>query len=217
MRNRSLLFVLSVMALVAVGCTEEHSSFYISGNLFPKLEEGGCTYDVSNANRLGGTYDVGFNRSYFVYPRYQNTARSRAKGIVSDTLGIRVQGVEVTLVDAEGNVIIEYTVPTSTFVPSSSDGIAPGQAAGAVPLIPPGVLDVPAGVVDLVVAEVKAFGETLGGTDVESSVWSWVIDVCNGCLARCGLPGETFEGVCNLGTDDVVLIPATDPLCAGTP
>lgn len=210
MRTRSISLALAALALVTGGCTDERSSFYISGNVFPQLQDGVCTYDVGNADRLSGVWDVSFGNAYYVFPRYENTARNRAKGIVADTSGIRVQGVEVTLLDGAGNEIAEYSVPTSSFLPSSPDGINPGRTSGAVPLIPPGV-PVPVG--DFLVAEVVAFGTTLGGAEVESSPWMWVVQVCNGCLRACAAEGEQPQPVCSAGSDEVLLLPATHSSC----
>jgi hypothetical protein len=64
------------------------------------------------------------------------------------------------------------------------------------------------------IAEVKVFGKTLGGQDVESGTFKFPISVCNGCLIRypanlmsstgCTASKDEETLPCFLGQDDPI-------------
>ncbi|MGC4069662.1 MAG: hypothetical protein QM784_34390 [Polyangiaceae bacterium] len=74
-----------------------------------------------------------------------------------------------------------------------------------------------------VIAEIRAFGKTLGGLDVESGVFKFPINICSGCLVTFPISSVGSGNVCQaddttestipcvLGQDDLVSCAA----CAG--
>jgi hypothetical protein len=78
------------------------------------------------------------------------------------------------------------------------------------------------------VAEVKVFGQTVGGLDVQSSSLRYVIRVCKGCLVDFPPTGVGPNGQCKLASDQSPQLPclfgqdevvdcrscaATNPIC----
>ncbi|MBK7396640.1 MAG: hypothetical protein IPJ34_10155 [Myxococcales bacterium] len=102
---------------------------------------------------------------------------------------IQLSGAEVELTDTGGNAIVpKFTVPTIGVVdPTASSDASYG--AVFVTLIPAGVAGAVAkntgtttfGPRKLILANVKVFGKTLGGTDVESLPVAIQIYACFGC------------------------------------
>lgn len=102
---------------------------------------------------------------------------------------IQLSGAEVELTDTGGNAIVpKFTVPTLGVVdPTASSDASYGVAY--VTLIPSGVAATVAtktgtttyGPRKLILANVKVFGKTLGGTDVESLPVAIQIYTCRGC------------------------------------
>lgn len=102
---------------------------------------------------------------------------------------IQLSGAEVELTDTGGNAIVpKFTVPTIGVVdPTASSDASYG--AVFVTLIPAGVAGAVAkntgttafGPRKLILANVKVFGKTLGGTDVESLPVAIQIYTCHGC------------------------------------
>jgi hypothetical protein len=143
-----------------------------------------------------------------------------------------IEGAEVHLFDDTGAQVTAFTVPASGVIrPDPSDD--PGFGIINATLIPQATgnalaMQLGRGEVITQVAEVKVFGRTVGGLDVESASIRYVIKVCLGCLVDYP-PAALQNGACSrqldqnpelpcfLGQDSVVdcrSCAATNAICA---
>lgn len=196
-----LLLMVGASALSA-GCAENESTLFILGAA--KLESS-CTYTASSSTTMlpRGQYDVGFNGSYQVglILGNQMAARGQKARSRTETSRIVLEGAEVTLLRPDGSLFREaFSAPGAGFVDVSA-----GQDAGY------GVLSVvviprPEDAAEkrdalesvYLIAEIKAFGHTLGGQAVESNVFRFPIEVCLGCLVTFPPTELSAQGECLL-------------------
>jgi hypothetical protein len=154
-----------------------------------------------------GVYDVGFKRSYQVGLILGNQMASRGAKARSrtETSRILLEGAEVTVRDPSGSLVRlkqnPFSSPGAGFVDVGT-GNDPGYGTLSVVAIP--YEDEPKGVLQdmitsgYVIAEMKAFGHTLGGQAVESNTFSFPIAVCYGCLVSFPLGSVATDGKCLL-------------------
>jgi hypothetical protein len=104
----------------------------------------------------------------------------------SESNRAHINGAVIRVTDANGGAIGEFTSIASGFVDPGQNNAASYGLAGVTALDAPTLQKAAAGVAAgtnrLVVANVKVFGKTLGGQDVESGEFQFPIRVCNGCL-----------------------------------
>ena len=198
---------LALVCVLAHGCSDANPSFYVQGQLLPQEDDGVCSYGGDTGFLLRGIYNVDFGGTYTLFPQYNNTARILATDFSADTSGIQVQGAEVSIQSAAGQLVPiaegpnPFTIPTFSFVPASIDGITPGQASGAIPVIP-GAYSPSLIANNTYVIEVTVFGETVGGISVEAAPFTWVVEACGGtCLFDCFTPPADGGPLCSLGQD----------------
>lgn len=193
--------LLSVGASIAsAGCADNESTLFILG--VAKIE-GDCTFTAGASTALlpRGTYDLGFSGSYqagLILGNQMATRGIKARSR-TETSRIILEGAEIRIVLGDGSLLMEpFSAPGAGFV-DVGVGQEPGYGVLSVVVIPR--LDSKNGA-DLamesgyVLAEIKAFGRTLGGQPVESNVFSFPIEVCYGCLVTfppTELDPETFE------------------------
>jgi len=224
--NRPVLWLLCCVPILAGGCVDgDGPAFYISGHVSASED---CTYEPGNPFWLRGAFNVNVGSGYYaVTPLLNNQLRARGSDapLRADPNGVLIEGAEVELTDAAGAPIPfglpnPFTVPTSDFVPSATSAESPGQAVGLVMVIPPAyalsLYDSLGGAGGdplartVVVANLRVFGETNGGVDVESDWWSWPIDVCrDACLTACVAVDTTDTATCCTPGQDCV----TEVIC----
>jgi hypothetical protein len=221
---------------VAPGCAHNDQSFFIDHVISPPIRAEGanCTFDGARTSPalFSGSVDVGIAKSYQAVVTVVNQLLPKAKAdeLRLETARIQISGATVRVTQADGTLLDEYTnLTTGTVDPQL------GSAAVEVVAISPLVMDafrgkVAAGARDslkklklcdrsasqIVTANIKVFGRTLGGQDIESNEFTYPISVCRGCLvdftcaagvrARCdGLPVSTDERCksvpCYIGQD----------------
>jgi hypothetical protein len=217
-RTIGIVGLATVVGLGAGGCSEAETGLYISSALASTPPQCVLRADPSSLQLPGGTLDVsiGINPSYFASLLVGNqlTTRGDKENLRSETMIVTITGAEVRLLDDVGAITDEFTVPaTGVIEPDSGDD--PGFGIVRVPLIPVSLaLDLrdqmlggalPRGVTR--VARVKVFGSTIGGVDIESSEFTFVIVVCYDCLidtppgVDCNDPEGAPEAPCNKGQD----------------
>jgi hypothetical protein len=198
------------MGSVAVGgCVDDAGpAFFISGNLAP---DDTCVVTTGSPVLAAGTYNVARHaRGYLFSPLYNNQLfpNSSTAPPRPDPNGLIVEGGEVEIRDAAGNPISfpglpnPFSVTSATFVPSSSGpGGTPGQAVGALEIIPNAYADE----LDLILGDPNAtlrilvsiipFGETTGHVSLDGLEYIWPIDICSG---DCGfvVPGPDESLTC---------------------
>jgi hypothetical protein len=217
--------LVAATAAATSGCADNDSSLFVQAVV--RLEAPQCTAKADpNATLLGGgvldrafpggTYDAALlvgNQLTRLGSRTQHR---------TETSRIVIRGAIVNVMDDKGEPLQEFTVDATGFVdPGSGDD--PGYGIVFAPIVPPGVGEDDTSVT----AHVKVFGETLGGTEVESAELSFPVFICRGCLVTvpaeacdpatgvCSCLGGDSSGVeapCRMGQDD----PVDCRLCAAT-
>jgi hypothetical protein len=200
--------LVSGLLALGSGCTEEETGFFIQGNV--KLDPPECIAQADGNTTLliGGSLDVGLSSEYVATLLVGNqlTPRGDKENLRTETMVTIITGAEVHLFDDVGTPVTEFTVPASgTISPDSSAD--PGFGIVGVTLIPPAVAADLAAELDsryfsrTRIAQVRVFGETLGGLEVESAVMVYTIQVCDGCSVI--FPSEALDenGGCNLQLD----------------
>lgn len=175
---------LASLALIP-SCASNDSSLFVVGVLDVSKSTCIAKADTSEALLAGGTLDIAFAQGYtaFVLVGNQLTQRGSREQLRTETSRVSLRGAEVRLTNLDGSAIAAAPRPFSTvgtgFVDAAS-GDAPSYAAMAVNLIPPGLTGLPGEVL----AKIRVFGDTLGGTSVTSSELDFPITVCKGCLVQ---------------------------------
>ena len=191
-----------VVSLVAAGlalgvvmpaCADNNQTVFIRGFLAPSAnrQNGICVYsdDPQQPQLFGSRMDVGITDSYFGVILFGNQLNPRGDSLNNRAESNRVQifGGVVRVTNPDGSLIREFT--------SSSVGFADPQQNNAPDYGVMGMVVVDAPTKDLLVGalpnrtvsktiiiNVKIFGKSLGGEDVESGEFHQPMEVCNGCL-----------------------------------
>jgi hypothetical protein len=228
------------LGVAAIGCTEERTSFFIEANV--KIDPPECIAraEGSVTRLLGGALDVGLTLEYeaTLLVGSQLAPRGDKTNLRSETMITTITGAEVHLYTETGAPdpeTPEFTVPaTGVILPSGSAD--PGYGVVVATLIPE---NAGLGLAEEItswrerktrVAVVSVFGTTIGGLDIESADFTYVISVCEGCLVdfpidavsttdRSCLGQATDSQVepCRFGQDQVVdcrICALENPFCA---
>jgi hypothetical protein len=213
---------------VGGGCTDYETGFFIQGNVVFPSPACEVTAERTAVMRLTGQLDVALRSDYIgnLLVGSQLTPRGDKANLRPEPMITTISGAEVQLFTDTGELDTEFTVPAAgTIYPETSE--EPGFAIVSATLIPGATGQQLAEQLDdrqriiTRVAQVKVFGETLGGLEIESAEFRYVIRVCEGCLIefpsaallagddgviRCGSGGATAapEGPCFAGQDDAV-------------
>lgn len=193
---------LALAALAASACAANDGSVFVVGVLRPPTPaaDGTCTY-TPTANgpfAFTGVLDVALANSYapVVLLGNQLVARGNAQESRVETNRIQIQGSVVRVTDAGGAELRSYTVPASGFVEVAS-GTTPGYGAAATTMVDPDTasalrnqLGGAPGTTKTLIAYTKFFGQTLGGTRIESGEFQFPVTVCFGCTVTFP-PGST--------------------------
>lgn len=195
------------------GCTEEDTGLFIAGNVLLEAPDCVVTAEANATRLLSGTLDVALRLDYeaTLLVGNQLTSRSEKENLRTETSITTITGAEVQLLTDTGEVVTEFTVPASGVIaPDSSED--PGFGIVLATLIPAATGaaladELEPGQSRTRVARAKVFGATLGGVDVESAEFTYVIGVCEGCLVS--FPPEALDanGNCNQPTDQEIEAP----------
>jgi hypothetical protein len=188
MLRSKLLPTCCALALTLPACAENDRSLYVAGVLYGEAPE--CAYkaDPSSQQRLEGVLDVGFKTSYdaVLLVALQLTPRGDKDKLRAESMFFQVRGAEVRLTSSTGELEDEFSVPAGgSITPITADN--PGYGFSYVRLIHNRVGErlrnrLAIGQSRLLVADVRVFGETGGGTELTSGSFSYNITVCHGCL-----------------------------------
>jgi hypothetical protein len=202
------------LATCTAACADDDSSMYVEGVLAMQPPACDLKADPSAPQLLRGTLDVAFLQSYqgAVLVANQLTPRGVKKQLRTETQGVELEGAEVTISNAQGDVLDEFSTPTGGFVHSNTSE-TPGYGLALVTLIPPqlgdsigGQLGKNRGASRTVIAGIRVYGTTLGGTEITSGQFTFPIDVCYGCLVDFPLDAVMDTGmtrICQGGTDKI--------------
>ncbi len=233
LRAQSAVALSAAMFAVALapGCAHNDQSFFIDHVIAPPIRQPGiaCVFDASrtSAALFSGAVDASLAKSYQAVLTVVNqlVPKARAEELRLETARIQVSGATVRVTQADGTLLDEYTnLTTGT--------IDPNLVSGAVEVvaISPRVMDAFRGKVapgpnadalrklrlcdrnssQIITSNIKVFGRTHGGQDVESNEFVFPISVCRGCLVdfTCA-PGVRAR------CDNLPI--ATEPRCEAAP
>lgn len=207
------LWLATVAAFSVSSCADNDTSLYVAAVLAPQAPACTFTADPSATQLLRGTLDVALNRSYSAVLLVANQLAPRGDKaqLRAETQGVELRGAEVRLTDAKGTVIEEFSTPTGGFV-APNTGETAGYGVTSVTLVPPDRGDrllesVSRDGARSVIANVRVFGDTLGGIEVTSGEFSFVIRVCAGCLID--FPPDALEAPA-VGQPEECIGPAED-------
>ena len=123
--------------------------------------------------------------------------------LLPETSRVHLYEAEIILFDFGGTELAAYTQPISGFADPTTSTI-PGFGLANVPIIDPSVVDsLPNN--QTIIARIKIFGRTLGGTEVETAYWDFPIDICDNCLQASCVPSECEDDCvqsCRPGQDE---------------
>jgi len=173
-------------------CAENDQSIFVSMVLAPATnrQNGMCVYssDPSQPKKSEGTVDAAITDTYspVILVGNQLIARGDATNTRAESNRVHINGAVVRVTDPNGGLIGEFTTLGSAFIDPQLNN-APSYAPVAIDAIDAPTMarivgDVPLGQSKLVVANIKAFGKSVGGVDLESGEFQFPIRVCNGCL-----------------------------------
>jgi hypothetical protein len=180
--------------LLMPSCATNNSSMFIVGVI--DIAQSSCTAKPDNTGPFltGGILDVAFASGYtaIVLVGNQLTQLGSSEDLRTETSRVSLRGAEVQLTTLDGKALgvagAQGTFSTvGTGFVDAAAGDTPSYATMAVNLIPPGLTGLPAEVL----AKIRVFGETLGGTSVTSSELDFPINVCDGCLVVYDTPDTT--------------------------
>jgi hypothetical protein len=213
------------LGMGAGACTDSLTGFFIQGNVALVAPACSARADATVATVGTGRLDVALRLDYVatLLVGSQLAPRADKANLRSETMITNITGAEVQLYTDTGELDTEFTVPASGIIPPSGSA-DPGFGIIEATLIPAATGLALANEltsrseVRTRVAQVKVFGETLGGEDVESAEFPYVIRVCEGCMIE--FPPADLDGnrncvgvdtnpepPCHVGQDD--LIPCT--------
>jgi hypothetical protein len=181
------LFGFALTAMVATSlpsCADNNSMMFVAGVLVRK--QGACEVkaDIAAEFQQNGIFDRQFATDYIAALLVGNqvTQRGSRDRLRTETSNISLEGAEVRLENSKGSQLVApYSTVGTGFVQASA-GTDPGLAVMFANLIPSTVAEkLDRGTV---VAKVRVFGTTLGGTEVESSELTYPIEICDGCLVE---------------------------------
>jgi hypothetical protein len=230
------------LALLWAGsaCSSDETGLFIQGNVLRTQPD--CSARAESAATLigVGALDVALKLDYeaSLLVASQLTPRGDKANLRTETMVTTIEGAEVHLYRDTGELDTEFTVPASGVI-SPSSGSDPGFGIINATLLPQSSglalaqqITSRSAVVTRV-AEVKVYGKTIGGLDVESATLRYVIRVCEGCLidfpadvvdanGQCTLGMGTAQAgslPCRPGQDDLVdcrVCASSNPYCAST-
>jgi hypothetical protein len=189
----SVVAVALAASAVMPACATNDQTIFIRAALAPSLNRqmGGCVYtqDPTQAELFEAHADLGVTDSYFAVLLIGNQLIPRADSLSdrAESNRVHINGAIVRVTEGDGRLIREFTSLATGFADPASNGTPAYATVGVVALDAPTrdilLPSLPNRVVSkTILINIKAFGTTLGGKDVESGEFQLPMQVCNGCL-----------------------------------
>ena len=189
------LLTLGSLTLIP-SCVTNDSSLFVIGVIDINATTCLAKADTTDSFLAGGTLDTHFANSYTAALLIGNqlTQQGSRAQTRTETSRVSLRGADVTLTSVDGKAIPNghYSTVGTGFVDAAA-GDAPSYATMGVDVIPAGHPALPS----VVVAKIRVFGTTLGGTAITSSELDFPITVCDGCLVR--YPAEDADPTNTMG------------------
>ncbi len=187
-------FTACVGGLALPACAHDDSSMYIVHVVAPPKpgQAGeGCVYpapSITQTYELSGLFDVGLAGSYSPVVLIGNHLVARGDPTIprTETNRLSLRGTVVRLTDSQGNEVRSFTSLTEGTI-DPQIGTTPGLLDASLTLVDSDTADrfrrelTNRAARRTLVAFFKVFGQSLGGTYVESGEFQHIVEVCNGC------------------------------------
>jgi hypothetical protein len=181
------------LSAFAPACVENDQSIFIRNVLAPSTnrQNGTCVYtdDPQQPALFEGVLDLGVRDNYFAVVMVANQliARGDPTNTRAESNRVHLNGAVVKVLDPNGASIAEFTSLATGFVDIQSNNNPAFGTMGVVAIDAPTAATLRAGIPNRtttkqIVINLKAFGKTLGGVDLESGEFQFPMRVCNGCL-----------------------------------
>jgi hypothetical protein len=239
--------LVGLTASAFAACAHDDSSIFIRGVLAPPTNQtdGTCLYtpDPTQPEISNGELDLGLSQAYyanFIVGNQMNQL-ANAQQLATETDRVVIQGAIVSITDsATGQQVrASFSTPAAGFVDPGQDGTPSYGVVLGVEIIDPTstsayIGQLKAGAIGsaTLIADVKLYGTTLGGTHEETNNYEFPVNLVYGvlvsfpngssdpafgnekaCLGASGTSGSSTTAVppCILGQDQ----PVDCSLCAG--
>lgn len=182
-----------VLSAVAPACVENDQSLFVRSVLAPSTnrQNGACVYtdDPQQPQLFEGLLDVGVRDNYFavVLVGNQLIQRGDPTNTRAEPNRVHLNGAVVRVTEPNGNQIAEFTSLATGFADISTNNNPDFGTMGIVAIDGPTAATLRGQLPNRtttkqVILQIKAFGKTLGGVDLESGEFQLPLKVCNGCL-----------------------------------
>jgi hypothetical protein len=203
--QRGLLAGTALLAAAAIGpgCAEAESSLFIRHVVARQAPDCIAQAEPDGVFIGTGLIDVALRDEYqgSLLVGNQLVPRGSQELVRSETNRIALRTGTVRIEDVGGTVLGDFEVPITGFVDQST-GIEPGYGLASMPIIDSATVNkvrstIAKGASKRLVAFIKITGQTLGGSEVSTGEFQFVVQACNGCLVQ--FPPEaddpTVDGV----------------------
>ena len=196
--------VVAGMALGAVmpSCATNDQSLFVRGALLPSTNRtnGSCVYtdDPQQGQLFFGTMDLGLTDSYtsVLIVGNQLIPRGDPTNNRAESNRVHLNGGVVRVTEPDGRLIREFTSVATGFTDPAVNNSPDYGVIGLITFDAPtkdiilnrdGTHPEQAGlpnrtIIKTVLLNIKVFGRTLGGADLESDEYQFPLQVCKGCL-----------------------------------
>jgi hypothetical protein len=228
LRHVASLFVVGLAAAAAVpACATNDQTIFIRSALAPSInrQQGGCVYtaDPTQNQLFEARADLGVTDSYFsvLLVGNQMIPRSDSLDNRAESNRVHINGAIVRVTEADGTLIREFTSLATGFADPASTNTPSYATVGVVALDAPTrdilLPQLPNRTVSkTILINIKAFGTSLGGKDVESGEFQLPMQVCNGCLVTFVDSTDPTQATPNCKKPlAMALTPATAPCFTG--
>lgn len=189
----SVVAVALAASAVTPACATNDQTIFIRAALAPSAnrQAGGCVYtsDPTQTELFEAHADLGLTDSYTTVLLVGNQLISRSDSLSNraESNRVHINGAIVRVTQADGTLIREFTSQATGFADPASNGTPAYASIGVIALdAPTRDILLPSlpnrAVSKTITINIKAFGTTLGGKDVESGEFLLPMQVCNGCL-----------------------------------
>ena len=182
------LGAVALSLISATSCAEVKTDLFIRGVSIVTGSGSACEYSQSQTV-LSGLMDVNLTTQFRIGVQVgsQLLETGNSDMLRPESNRVVIKGAEVHLLDEQGRLIEEFTVAATGFIDPTVTS-EPTYGVAAFRVIPPqtGALlrdqFINANPDQInIIATFTVFGETLGGSEIESAEYSWPITVCYGC------------------------------------
>lgn len=215
-RSGAVALLVAAAAVMPAACATNDSSIAIRGMLAVSRTD--CTFQLSTTSEidLAGEIDAAYAGEFVAVLLVENqmVPLGNPSTVMTETDSVQLSKAEVQVLDAQGNVLSEFSQPVAGFIDPSQGGTA-GLGASQVVLLDAATVQSEAklvettGVTQQVVSSVIIEGQTLGGNKVHTQDFLFPITIVVGGTCVAGMSGPCVGGTssssmgdCSLGVNE---------------